>query len=365
MAQRPRLGELLVAAGVIDAAALEAALAKQQAQGGRIGKILLEAKALSEETLVRTLARQLSIPVAWLRDKQVKPEVLAHLPGHVAQKHRCLPVLIDQRGTATLLVAMEDPSDGAALDEIALAAGCPVRVVLAAPSELDDALARHYPGDAADDDEEPELLLEDPLAVKPEAAEPADPAFDLTAPGDSGLDLGSDLDLAPPSQNGAGLDLESNDALDLDAETDAAAGRFSDSLDAAIDDVRSADVRKQEADPEADTDTDLDIGPDLDAGPDLEADSHLEVDSDLDSGSDLDTGSDLELGADLEAGDASLGGELAAAGPSELPSAREPVLWPRDPELRAVVQLLIERGLLSSDEITRCLRAVRSPDSES
>jgi hypothetical protein len=331
MDQRPRLGELLVAAGVIDAAALEAALEKQRTQGGRIGKLLLDAGALSEETLVRTLARQLSIPVAWLRDKQVKPEVLAHLPGHVAFKHRCLPVLIDRRGTDTLLVAMEDPSDTAAQDEIAVAAGCPVRVVLAAPSELDDALARHYPGE-----EEPELLLEDPLASKAEAevearAEADAPAFDLAAPGDEGLDLGSDLDLVAPS--GGGVDLESEDALDLEADTDAG-GHPADSLDAAIDDVRSA------------------------------APGHADR-SDAQSIADADTGTDLDIGPDLDTGEQSSAPRVTASGSSERDSARELEQLPRDPELRAIVLLLIERGLLSRDDIALRLRAARNGSAES
>jgi len=357
MAQRPKLGELLVAAGVIDAAALEGALAKQSTQGGRLGKLLVEAGALSEETLVRTLARQMSIPVAWLRDKQVKPEVLAHLPGHVALKHRCLPVLIDRRGGDTLLIAMEDPSDATALDEIASAAGCPVRVVLAAPSELDDALARHYPDDEeAPGDEEPELLLDDPLAIKSDsdlpaiksgaeepasrpavAAEAETPGFDLAAPGDSGLDLGSDLDLVAPP--GGGVDLEAGDALDLEADTDAG-GRAADSLDAAIDDVRAA-APAGDADSLADTGTDLDIGPDLETedGPD----------------SDLDIGPDLELDDDSPGS----GPRIAASGSSGQEAAREAL--PRDPELRAVVLLLVERGLLTRDEIALCLHAAQDP----
>jgi hypothetical protein len=386
MAERPKLGELLVTAGVVDAAALDAALAKQRAQGGRIGRLLVEAGVLSEETLVRTLARQLSIPVAWLRDKQVKPEVLARLPGHVARRHRCLPVLIDSRGTETLLVAMEDPSDAVALDEVAAAAACPVRVVLAAPSELDDALLRHYP-----DDEEPELLLEEPLLPKPrppdeaqsakQAPPPAeaqsaelarppagsdDAAFDLAAPGDASLDLGSDLDMDAPRSGG--VDLDSDDALDLDADT-AAGGRPADSLDAAIDDARGAagrsgashalDLDTGTDELEADTGTDLDTGSDeleadtgtdLDVGPDLDADA--------DTGTDLAAGDELEIGPNLDAREDS---QRAASGARVSSAAPGSAALPRDPELRAVVRLLIERGLLDAEEIAQCLRAAREP----
>src|SRR5215475_15787518 len=78
--ERPKIGELLVAAGVIEPDVLEMALEKQRAQGGRLGGILVRMGALDEELLVRTVARQLEMPVAWLRGKQVKPEVLSQLP---------------------------------------------------------------------------------------------------------------------------------------------------------------------------------------------------------------------------------------------------------------------------------------------
>ena len=117
MSVRPKLGELLVAASVIDQATLDQALEKQAADGGRIGKILVTMGALDEEKLVRTVARQLDLPVVRLKGKQVKADVLAFLPGHVARAHRCLPVMVDRRGGDTLLLAMEDPSDNVGLDQ--------------------------------------------------------------------------------------------------------------------------------------------------------------------------------------------------------------------------------------------------------
>jgi len=94
---RPKLGELLVDAGVVDEMQLEAALGEQKNWGGRLGQTLMQMGVLDEETLVRTLARQLAIPVVWLRGKRIKPEVVELLHDDFIRKHRVLPVLLDQR----------------------------------------------------------------------------------------------------------------------------------------------------------------------------------------------------------------------------------------------------------------------------
>jgi len=319
MEGRPKLGELLVAARAIDEAALENALAKQKASGGRLGQILLAMGALDEEMLVRTVARQLSMPVAWLRGKRVKPEILSQLPGHVAHKHRCLPVLVDRRDTETLLVAMEDPSDTAALDEIAVAAGKPVRVVLAAPSELDEALARHYPEEA-----EPELLLEDPLAgdtdSQPELRQVV--ATDAPRVDSDALGFGDDLEVGEPGDSSAALEVDvvREDPLGLE---------------------EGASETDREADSQADTNERL--GDSLDAA--------------IDDGLDLGDSAERITEPHLDATPpfvASEPGDARAPGAGDAADA-----LPRDPELRALALLLIERGLVSREELAERLHAAR------
>ncbi|HXK24197.1 MAG TPA: hypothetical protein VMS55_16125 [Myxococcota bacterium] len=350
--ERPKIGELLVAAGVIEPDVLEMALEKQRAQGGgRLGGILVRMGALDEELLVRTVARQLELPVAWLRGKQVKPEVLSQLPREIALRHRCLPVMIDRKGPETLLVAIEDPSDTSALDEVAIAAGRPVRVVLASPSELDDALARHYPGEPpqeieSDEEEEPELLLTDPLGESASAepdlrrvARDADEPASLPPP--DPLDLGGDYAPAPggheaPAEVAAdepagvnagesafagadlatdpllpGVDAEPADDLGLGVAPARHRPRLGDSLDDAIDEVRGA----------GDLALDSDDGELAHEAPSLFGDDPLEV----------------------------------TLAPPPRPARADAL--PRDPELRAVVLLLIERGLVTREEVAERLRA--------
>jgi type IV pilus assembly protein PilB len=145
VAERPRLGDLLVAAGAITRTQLGAALADQRSFGQPLGTTLVQMGYLDEETLVRTLARQLKLPVAWLRDKWVEDAVRDLLPAELALKHRVLPLCVTFGDTGKVLhLAMHDPNDLEALDAVGFKVGHKVSPVLAAGSELEDALGRHY-----------------------------------------------------------------------------------------------------------------------------------------------------------------------------------------------------------------------------
>jgi hypothetical protein len=166
----PKLGELLVQAGAIDDAQLQSALGEQRQWGRPLGMTLVRMGFLDEDTLIRTLANQLNLPVVKLSGKQVNPEVLERVPIDLAEKHRCIPLLVnDEGGQQVLYLGMEDPADLNALDEISFRLSEKVRPVLVMPSELEEALQRHYhwasraggastPRDDADAEGEPEVV---------------------------------------------------------------------------------------------------------------------------------------------------------------------------------------------------------------
>ena len=145
MGKRLKLGEMLVAKGLISDQQLAAALAEQRRWGKRLGMTLVLMGSLEEETLIRTLAAQLKLPVARIRGKRVSNEVIELVPVELAEKHRCLPLFMkDQGGSRELFLAMEDPSDLDAQGELGFRIGFRIRPVLVAPTELEDALQRHY-----------------------------------------------------------------------------------------------------------------------------------------------------------------------------------------------------------------------------
>ena len=145
MEAKPKLGELLVQAGVIDDAQLKSALGEQRQWGRPLGMTLVRRGFIDEDTLIHVLASQLKLPVVKLGGKRVNPEVLDRVPVDLAEKHRCIPLLENEEGGQRVVyLGMEDPSDLEALDEISFRVGTKVKPVLVAPSELDEALQSHY-----------------------------------------------------------------------------------------------------------------------------------------------------------------------------------------------------------------------------
>jgi type II secretion system (T2SS) protein E len=146
---QPRLGELLVRAGVLDRSSLAKGLAEHERTGRPLGMTLVELGCVSEQVLMSTLAHQLGLPVARITAWPVDPEVLELVPRELAEKHRCLPLALKDEGSQqSLYLAMVDPSDLDGLEAVRAHSGREVRVVLVAPSELDAALGRHYRGTA-------------------------------------------------------------------------------------------------------------------------------------------------------------------------------------------------------------------------
>jgi type IV pilus assembly protein PilB len=148
--ERPRLGDLLVEAGVIDEAQLNVALAEQSRWDTPLGMTLVRLGYLDEATMVRALAGQLNIPVVALRGKRINAEIIDLVPNDLADKHRCLPLLINGDGEARkLYLGMEDPTQDAIAAEIAEHVGMPIQPVLVAPTELDEGIHRHYHWDSS------------------------------------------------------------------------------------------------------------------------------------------------------------------------------------------------------------------------
>ncbi|HYB11905.1 MAG TPA: hypothetical protein VEG67_00445 [Myxococcota bacterium] len=193
MARGPKIGEVLVQAGLIDEFQLEAGLAQQQRWGGRLGRALVQLGFLQEAEFVRVLCKVLNVPVVRLADKKPSPETLGLVPAELAEKYGCLPLFTKREGGAnTLYLGIEDPSDLKALDELSFRIGMKVKPVLVGPSELREAIARTYHHRGSGEPEEPGSIvetlfepgdtapvLEPPAAPNPPAARRAPPAAPL------------------------------------------------------------------------------------------------------------------------------------------------------------------------------------------
>lgn len=136
---RERLGELLVGAGVITNEQLEEALVHQNSEGGKIGQVLVRELLIDEDTLARTLAEQKGLEYVSLTTYDVSREAAAQIPERIARRSLVIP--IGYRDDAVLL-AMADPLDIEAIDDVVLRTGKPVIPVVATATHIQYAIEK-------------------------------------------------------------------------------------------------------------------------------------------------------------------------------------------------------------------------------
>ncbi|MAE93927.1 MAG: hypothetical protein CL910_04645 [Deltaproteobacteria bacterium] len=142
-----KIGEVLMAAGLISETQLSAALGEQARWGNRLGETLVQLGFLAEASLIRVLSERTGFPGVDLQGRTIAPDVLALIPAEIAQKHTCLPVEMEQVGGQDILyVAMEDPSNLIAVDDLTFRTGCSVKAWLAGPLQLRRAISLCYDG---------------------------------------------------------------------------------------------------------------------------------------------------------------------------------------------------------------------------
>jgi type IV pilus assembly protein PilB len=185
MTEKPkRLGELLIEAQVLNEQSLGDALAMQKERQMRLGTILLQEGFVSESQLVEALSRQLSIPWVNLWHINISDEILQLVPVNVAEEFFLIPVYVrgTDGGEHALYVAMNDPTDDAALRFVSATAGMTVKPMIAGPSDIAAAIRAYYYGEEASDDETEERKSTPPPGRKssqppaPAAAPPPPPA---------------------------------------------------------------------------------------------------------------------------------------------------------------------------------------------
>ena len=136
-----RFGEFLVKAGKINPEQLQGALALQQEEGGRLGTNLVKAGALSETELIEQLARHFGVPSIDLTTVEVDDSVIKIVPADIARKYTILPV---SKAGATVTLAMIDPTNVFAMDDVKFMTGYRVEPVVASETALKAAIDHHY-----------------------------------------------------------------------------------------------------------------------------------------------------------------------------------------------------------------------------
>ena len=136
------LGAVLLGEGLITAEQLELALIEQEQLRWRLGEILVSFGWVSSEAIAHALAKQYGFEFLDLRTARIDPLAPTLLDQDVAERYQALPVrFLDDE---LLLVAIADPSDVGACDELRELLGMPIRLAVADTAALDDALRFAY-----------------------------------------------------------------------------------------------------------------------------------------------------------------------------------------------------------------------------
>jgi hypothetical protein len=169
MAEKKKLGDFLKEAGLIDDFQLQTALSHQRNWGGKLGSVLIELEFVREDALAKAIAEKMRIPYVNLFEPELPAESVALVKADVAKKYGIMPV---RKEGNSIVIAMSDPMDMEAIDDLRFSTGLVVKPALAMESEIKDAIRKYYDGEE--------------LVRKPEA-------FPFGKPGKMEIIYGSDL----------------------------------------------------------------------------------------------------------------------------------------------------------------------------
>jgi type IV pilus assembly protein PilB len=194
VAEAKKIGEMLKEAGLIDDFQLETALSHQRNWGGKLGAILIELAFVKEDDVSRVVAQKLHIPHVNLFEPEVPEEVFKLIKPETAKKYHVLPV---KKDGSSLVLAMRDPLDIEAMDEIRFITGLTIKPSLALESEIKDAIRKYYDGE---------------IVVRTQAQSPFQPG----ASSDGRMEVFHGIDIATPKEvtSAASSPLQSGDGTE-------------------------------------------------------------------------------------------------------------------------------------------------------
>ncbi len=136
-----RLGEILVKENLITADQLKQAMAHQRQNGGRLGTALMKLGFVSDDEITEVLSRQYGVPSINLKYYEVDPAVIKLIPQDTAVRYQIVPL---SRVGSTLTIAMIDPTNVFAMDDIKFMTGFNVEPVVASETSVNEAIVKFY-----------------------------------------------------------------------------------------------------------------------------------------------------------------------------------------------------------------------------
>ncbi len=137
------LGELLIERGVINHEQLNLAINFQQQKGGLIGEVLVELKFATEENIAQALTCQYGFPYLPLSNYEIDLEVVKSIPENVCRQFCLIP--IDKIGKS-LTLAMANPLNVQAIEDVELITGCAVQTFVSTSSDIRNSIDKYFRG---------------------------------------------------------------------------------------------------------------------------------------------------------------------------------------------------------------------------
>jgi type IV pilus assembly protein PilB len=135
------LGELLLDRGIINQVQLDQGLDLQRSKGGLIGEILVELGFVKEDDIAQALTAQYGFPYLPLGNYDVDMDITSIIPGRVARQYLLVP--IDKIGN-NLTLAMSNPLNVQAIEDVELLSGCSVQTFVSTSSDIKKAIEKYY-----------------------------------------------------------------------------------------------------------------------------------------------------------------------------------------------------------------------------
>ena len=135
------MGELLVERGVITQEQLQAALQHQKSKGGLFGEVLVDLKFATEKDIAQALMAQYGFPYLPLTNYEIEPDVLKTVPEDICRRHTLIP--IDKIGKS-LTLAMSNPLNTQAAEDIEVITGCTVQAFVSTATEIKMCIDKCY-----------------------------------------------------------------------------------------------------------------------------------------------------------------------------------------------------------------------------
>ena len=138
-----RIGEVLLDRNVITEKDLQKALTYQKEHGGLMGQILIQIGCVTEEEIALALTAQYGFPYLPLDNYEIDGGLTSIIPEELARRYCLIP--IDRIGNA-LTLAMADPSNVQAIEDVELMTKCVVQTFVSTPTDIEKAIGKHYKG---------------------------------------------------------------------------------------------------------------------------------------------------------------------------------------------------------------------------